>query len=75
MSEIHNLFQIATDKKRVKPDRTAAFREIRRLSLYGSPGEVSEARLALEYSALYQQFNGDTASILRALGELHGNQN
>lgn len=49
---VRELFNLAVHG-RTKDERKTAYRELRRVSLYGEPEEAAEARYALEHSAEY----------------------
>lgn len=63
---VKELFEAAT-RGAPKADRKNAFQKLRYLSQYGQPDEAAEAKIALQHSALYQEYQGELKAILSKL--------
>jgi hypothetical protein len=66
---IKELFAVAVHGA-TKEERRNAYREIRRLSLYGEGEEQAEAALCLNHSHLYQVHAGDMAELTKIISKL-----
>lgn len=67
-SNVKELFEGATRRRAPKAERKNAFQQLRNISLFSDNAEEAQAaRLALDHSQLFQEFDGHIEKILSKL--------